>query len=81
MFVGKHRQADSKNCAATIAVAADDIAKVLADNSVTRAKAKADALANRLGGVKRVEDSLRLLQSGSVVGEFDFNGDRLLRAR
>src|SRR5437762_3055564 len=77
-FFAESWQADEEHRATIRIVAASDLAVVVVDDAVAGGESKAGALADRLRGVKRVEDTLRFAQPGSVVGHFDL--DRVLFA-
>ena len=63
------RQFNAKNGAAFLAIVTVNFSAVLLDDTEADAEAEAGALADRLGGVERIKDAVRLLDAGAVVGE------------
>src|SRR5215472_10073217 len=63
------RQFDAENRAAFLAVVAEDFSAVLLHDSETDAQAEARAFADRLGCVKRIENTMRFLDSRTGVGK------------
>src|SRR5579859_1000793 len=68
------RQRDTEDGATARAVLVLNGTVVFVDDAVGGAQAKARSLADRLRRVKGIEDALRVLDAGPVVGELDEDG-------
>src|SRR5262249_10856666 len=65
------RQFDAENRAAVLAVEAKNLSVVLLHDAKADAQSEAGAFADRLGGVKRIEDPVRFLDPWPGIGEND----------
>src|SRR6266446_7642321 len=71
--VSRHRQAQDKKCSTFRLVLAGNLSLVILDHSVDCTQAQARALPDRLGGIERIEHTLRLADSGPSVGELHYH--------
>jgi hypothetical protein len=80
------RQAKNEDRSTLSLVVAGDLPAVILHDSVDCAQAEAGALADGLGRIEGIEDTMRLFDSGAAIGKLDddlislLSGDHLQRA-